>query len=137
VESILRRFFRNCRRRCRGFCGYGRGEITFLELLDAIENKTGYGGISGIAHKDGGKITSTGARHLIENLDILPFPARDLMPHSLYSPPPTKRVSVFKATSLTSARGCHTVVIFAARVVWTRRYRHRSPGNVIAEMSIA
>jgi radical SAM superfamily enzyme YgiQ (UPF0313 family) len=117
------------------FVVVGEGEITFLELLNAIENRSGYKDIAGIAYKESGRIVRNRPRDLIDNLDMLPFPARDLMPHSLYSPPPTKRVSTFKATSLTSARGCpYNCNFCSAHVIWTRRYRYRSPGNVIDEM---
>lgn len=116
----------------------GEGEITFFELLDAIENKKGYAAIDGLVYKDSGGLRENNPRALIENLDSLPFPARDLMPHNLYSPPPTKRVSVFKATSLTSARGCpYSCNFCSARVVWTRRYRARNPVNVVNEIDDA
>lgn len=113
----------------------GEGEITFSELLNAIENKSEYKDISGIAYKQGARVTRNRPRDLIDNLDILPFPARDLMPNPLYSPPPTKRVSAFKTTSLTSARGCpYNCNFCSAHVVWTRRYRYRSPKNVVDEI---
>ncbi|KPK40737.1 MAG: hypothetical protein AMJ78_06875, partial [Omnitrophica WOR_2 bacterium SM23_29] len=105
------------------------------DLLNAIEKKGGYKDIPGIAYKDGGGGIRNKPRQLVDDLDTLPFPARDLMPYSLYSPPPTKRVSTFKTTSLTSARGCpYNCNFCSAHVVWTRRYRYRNPKNVADEM---
>lgn len=117
------------------FVVVGEGELTFLDLLDAIEKKNGYQDISGIAYRDDGIVIQNRPRQLIENLDTLPFPARDLMQNELYSPPPTKRVSTFKATSLTSARGCpYNCNFCSAHVIWTRRYRFRNAENVVDEM---
>lgn len=118
------------------FVVQGEGEITFFELLEAIKNKKPFSEVNGIVFKENGNLIKTKPRLLIEDLDSLPFPARDLMPHNLYQPPPTKRVSTFKATSLTSARGCPYYCNFcSANVVWTRRYRFRSPRNVVEEIS--
>ena len=113
----------------------GEGEITFLELLDAIELGKSLENVDGILYKKDGKVIRNRPRELIKNLDVLPYPARDLMPHHLYSPAPTKRVSNFKATSICSARGCPFNCTFcAAKVVWSRKYRCRSPQNVVDEI---
>jgi radical SAM superfamily enzyme YgiQ (UPF0313 family) len=117
------------------FVVWGEGEITFYELLEAIENKKTFFHIDGLAFKDNGRVIINKSRELMKNLDILPFPARDLMPHHLYQPPPTKRVSTFKATSLTSARGCpYNCSFCSAKVIWSRKYRYRSPKNVVDEI---
>ena len=117
------------------FVVVGEGEITFLELLNALESGKTFAKVDGIMFKDGNNYIRTEPRSLIEDLDMLPFPARDLMPHDLYEPAPTKRVSSFKSTSLTSARGCpHRCNFCSANVVWTRRYRFRNPKNVVDEM---
>ena len=62
---------------------YGEGEITFKELLDKeikdLEN------IQGIAFRENGQIKINPPRPLIENLDKLPLPARDLVPYQNYA----------------------------------------------------
>ncbi len=113
----------------------GEGEITFHELIRAIEREGPYNEIDGIVYKERGRIIKTGFRKLIENLDILPFPARDLMPHRLYHPPPTKRVSNKHSTSMITSRGCpYDCTYCIAKVIWTRRCRLRSPKNVVDEI---
>lgn len=113
----------------------GEGEITFLELLAALEKKEGFSGIKGLVFKENGRVVRNEPRPLIEDLDSLPFPARGLMPLNLYQPPPTKRVSIFKPTYLTTARGCpFNCTYCSAKVVWQRRYRFRSPENVVNEI---
>ncbi|MCK4649163.1 cobalamin-dependent protein, partial [bacterium] len=84
----------------------GEGEITFYELVRTIEGGGPYSEIEGVVYQKEGKVIRTGFRKLIENLDVLPFPARDLMPHRLYHPPPTKRVSKKHSTSMITSRGC-------------------------------
>ncbi|HDZ77513.1 MAG TPA: radical SAM protein, partial [Candidatus Omnitrophica bacterium] len=117
------------------FVVLGEGEVTFFELLEAVTGKRPFSEVNGIIFKDNGRIVQTQTRNLIEDLDSLPFPARDLMPHNLYQPPPTKRVSTFKATALTSARGCpYSCNFCSANVVWRRKYRFRSPKNVVDEI---
>lgn len=70
----------------------GEGEITLFELLEAIKEKRPFRDIDGIIFKEKGDLVQTRPRALIEDLDILPFPARDLMPHNLYGPPVSKHL---------------------------------------------
>ncbi|MCJ7471126.1 B12-binding domain-containing radical SAM protein [Candidatus Bathyarchaeota archaeon] len=64
---------------------FGEGERTFSELLD--KQCTNLGSIDGIIYRDDGKITQNSSRALIENLDDLPFPRRDLVPFENYGKP--------------------------------------------------
>ena len=113
----------------------GEGEKTFEELLRVIETDGDLDSVDGILYKNNGRIVRNQSRLLIEDLDSLPFPARDLMPHHLYTPAPTKRVSNFHATSICSARGCPFSCTFCgANLIWGKKYRYRSPSNVIAEI---
>ncbi|MFH2013616.1 MAG: radical SAM protein [Patescibacteria group bacterium] len=113
----------------------GEGEITFFELIKAIDGLMNFKDISGLFYKEENKIKENLPRQLIENIDQLPYPARDLLPNDLYGPPPTKRVSIYKPTSITSGRGCPFQCSFCcARVVWTRRYRGRDPKKFVDEI---
>lgn len=117
------------------FVVVGEGEVTFFELVDAIENKTPLSDIAGVVYKDKSKIIRNKVRPLIEDLDSLPWPARDLMPHHLYYPALTKRISLYRATSITSGRGCPFNCTFCgAKVVWGRRYRGRQAVAVVDEI---
>lgn len=113
----------------------GEGEVTFFELLNALEQGKNLNTVDGLLYKEHDQIIRTQPRELLKNLDILPFPARDLMPHDLYAPAPTKRVSNFQATSICSARGCPFDCTFCgAKLVWQRKYRFRSSKNVVDEI---
>ena len=50
----------------------GEGEVTFLELLNALKNKKDSAQVNGIAFLQNGQVVKTAPRELIENLDSLP-----------------------------------------------------------------
>ena len=64
---------------CFDFGVIGEGEFSFLELIKNInENDDILKNIKGIIYREkDGTIVKTEKRPLIENLDVLPFPARD------------------------------------------------------------
>lgn len=76
------------------FAVIGEGELTFAELIAQIKTKdNNWSKINGLAYRDTkGNVYVNPSRRLSGNLDILPFPARDLVENNLYVPPPTKRV---------------------------------------------
>ena len=97
----------------------GEGEWSMLNLLRDCEK--------GISRK---YYTSP----LIEDLDSLPFPARQLLPFD----------SVFNtnlcikgelATTLIATRGCpYNCTFCSSKAMWGRKVRFRSPDNVISEI---
>lgn len=62
----------------------GEGELTIIELMDTILNKSSLASIKGIAYRDGDKIKVNGKRSLISDVDAIPFPAYDLFPIDYY-----------------------------------------------------
>jgi len=106
----------------------GEGEQTMLELVKNSE----WNEVKGITYRKNGKIVRTPDRTPIENLDSLPFPARDLLPLDKYWTPGVKRYPF--ATMITS-RGCpHQCIFCTTRKIHGRRFRYRSADNVIAEI---
>jgi len=113
----------------------GEGEETFVELVRAIENHQDLDSIPGIAFKENGTIKVNPRRTLISNLDILPFPAKDLLPIDKYYLPPTKRIKSERATNMVTSRGCPFACTFCmARTIWGRKTRLRGVQNVIDEI---
>lgn len=53
----------------------GEGEVTFLELVNALRDGRNMDTVKGIVFREGNRITRTEPRGYIENLDELPFPA--------------------------------------------------------------
>ncbi len=76
-------------------------------------------------------VFQTTERTFIDNLDTLPFPARDLLDNNLYRSPETgKRLTVIYAN-----RGCPGRCIFCpAGHLSHYRLRLRSPQNIVAEI---
>jgi len=68
---------------CIDYIVRGEGELTLLELLDAIEGKIPFNKVLGLGHKLNGKPTLNPMRPLIEDMDILPFPDKDLYYHEM------------------------------------------------------
>lgn len=113
---------------------YGEGEITFIELLDAIEGRRSLQTIPGIYYRLKEEIINTPPRKYIEDLDSIPFPAFDLLPKDYpYKNYDALNVGEYGAPIITS-RGCPFECTFCFKAVFGTRYRRRSPKNVVAEM---
>jgi len=100
----------------------GEGEQTILEIAE----KKSLNEIKGIAYNQ----IINDERPLENNLDILPFPARHLLPLDKYSAPLVKYKPFM--TILTS-RGCPFKCTFCYHFPSGRYFRARSSENVIAE----
>ena len=62
----------------------GEGEVTVVELLEAVGSHRPLQGIKGIAYRDGGKTIVNERRPLITDVDSVPLPAYDLFPIEYY-----------------------------------------------------
>jgi len=110
----------------------GEGEITFPELLEAIENKKDFSKIKGIAYRKEGKVSITEPRPLIQDLDSIPMPAYDLLPMNKYN---SVQASSGKIMTIISSRGCPYQCIFCdVQAVFGRKYRFHSPQRVCREI---
>ncbi|MDP2277661.1 MAG: cobalamin-dependent protein, partial [Nitrospirota bacterium] len=66
----------------------GEGEFTSLEIIERLQAGRSLEGVLGVVYRGGEKIIKNPPRPLIENLDSLPFPARELLGEiNLYIPP--------------------------------------------------
>lgn len=109
----------------------GEGEITFQELISALNKKNGdLAKIKGLAYKSGGQIIETEPRPFIENLDQLPFPARHYQ---------KKMKSIFFSGRISSeietARGCpHKCSYCSISAFWQKTLRKKSNSRIMAEL---
>jgi radical SAM superfamily enzyme YgiQ (UPF0313 family) len=114
----------------------GEGEQMMAELAECLEKKKSARNIKNLCYKEGGEVHVNPLRPLVEDLDRLPFPNRDLY----------YREGAFRSLlHIITSRGCPfrcTYCInsflknklyreFSGRVPYVR---HRSPENVIAEI---
>jgi radical SAM superfamily enzyme YgiQ (UPF0313 family) len=105
----------------------GEGENTIVELLSALENRVNLFSVKGIIYRDNSNLKLTSPRPMMEDLDILPFPAWDLLPDLLkHYQQSAARIDRLPNISLVSSRGCPFQCIFCARNVFgnvTRAHR--------------
>lgn len=120
------------------FIVLGEGEYTFRELLKRIKNGKDFTGIDGLAFKENGNIRIAPKTKYIEQLDELPYPARELLPMDKYHRLNIPHGAVAKSkmnTSLITSRGCRAKCIFCSSAkFWGNRYRLRSAENVLNEV---
>lgn len=114
----------------------GEGEMTFLELIEKFRNKEAINNLHGIAYRnDSDEIQINAPRPLIENLDDIPFPAREYIDITKYPGYHYKKRE--KDTSILSARGCPYNCVYCSNPVWKLQkpwYRKRSPKNYVDEI---
>lgn len=105
----------------------GEGEQTIVELVQNLENGKSPLLVPGVISREG----QGPPRYLINDLDALPFPARDLLPFDKYYYPLSKSR---KVTTLFTSRGCPFHCIFCDKSVFGSRWRSRSARNVLLEI---
>ncbi|EPR34286.1 Radical SAM domain protein [Alkalidesulfovibrio alkalitolerans DSM 16529] len=103
----------------------GEADLTFPEIVDALAVGSPLDGVPGLCIERQGRAVTTKDRPLVENLDALPFPARDLLP-----------LGETYTRSVLTARGCSYGCIYcSATAFWRRRTRIRSVDGILAEVA--
>lgn len=122
------------------FCVRGEGEYTFLELVKFLERYPDKlpSEIQGLTFKDmKGTVISTLDVPLIEEMDKLPFPDRKLIDFDYKWNFTGFEFMDSKFTTMISSRGCPFSCNYCACSKFARRrWRPRSPENIIDELSI-
>lgn len=107
----------------------GEGEYTFLELVEKLQKKESISSVHSITYRANGKIVETPARPFIQDLDSLPYPARDLMGMEKY-------LETVRGSLITS-RGCPWSCLYCSTSeMHGHRFRTCSPTYVVDEMQI-
>jgi len=114
---------------------YGEGERTVVELVHAFENGLPLENINGISYLNEGKEVKTPSRELIENLDVIPFPARDLLDMEKYIGTWEENMGVRVASAI-SSRGCPFSCRFCDKTTFGGKVRFMSPSRIIEEMKL-
>lgn len=116
------------------FAVKGEGEITAVEMVEAIEGRKKFSSVDGLIWRDKGKIIQNKDRQLIHDLDSVPFPAWDLLPVREYNDVFTQRPHF---VTILATRGCPFRCTFCDRQNrMGYSWRMRSPENVVEEMKL-
>lgn len=117
----------------------GEGEQAFVQLLQAMAVETGYEKIDGLGYRMEGKVCCNPKRSYIQDLDGIPFPARELVDMHEYF-----RIGVahdrFRYrpfTQMITSRGCPFRCTFCTLSQhWGPVQRLRSAANVLDEIEM-
>jgi len=108
----------------------GEPEFSVLEIVESLMEQKPLSLVNGICYRDVDKIVCNQPRHLIADLDSLPFPARDLLPNRLYFSP-----YEYPVTSIQTTRGCPGKCSFCdSHLLSGSLLRMRSPDMVVNEI---
>lgn len=111
----------------------GEYEITVLELVKNLQRDMPVTDVQGITYRKNGDIIVNEDRPFIQDLDRLPYPARDLYSWERYHEP--NFIALPWITMITS-RGCPFKCTFCLwpQVMYGHRFRTRSAGNIVDEI---
>lgn len=111
----------------------GEAEFILPELISAIAQNKPLNAVKGLLYWEQDKqvIVKTDYAGFIDNLDSIPFPARDLMNNSLYIRPDTGK----PMATISVSRGCPAQCIYCLTSnVSGKRIRKRSAKNIVDEL---
>ncbi len=129
----------------------GEGELPFTAMIERINQGKGLEGLPALAYKENGPVcvrpARTGrevmvnSRHwMVDDLDSLPVPARDLFPIEKYFKinMPMQIVSRNRRNlPIVTSRGCPYRCRFCSSTIhWGHKYRTRSVEKVLEEMAL-
>jgi len=116
----------------------GEGEYRLLKLLDMLNNGMKIFPFDGIAYKKDGEVIYRPMTKRIQDLDKIPFPARELVDFDNYmkigvpfAPFPRGE----RPCQIMTSRGCPFHCVFCSTVkYWGRQFRKRSVENIMDEI---
>ncbi len=108
----------------------GEGEQTIVELIDALENNTSLATVDGVTWRNANQVIANRSRTPIQNLDEYRL-GWELLDWHLY------RMFGFKrAAGLQFSRGCPLTCSYCGQWMFWKKWRHRSPENIVEQLRI-
>ncbi len=109
----------------------GEGEMTTLDIVKNFPLRN----IAGVWTRNGNGFYTAGKRGLIQNLDALPMPNRDLLNMEFYTKPTEERHLFGRHTTVFTSRGCFGRCNFCAGpLMFPGKIRYHSTDYVISEI---
>lgn len=121
----------------------GEGERTVLELMNFFSNNGNLNSdelkkINGITFRKDDKTIVTGRRELIDPLDKIPYPARDLFKMKEYLKPKQiiSKTDFSRGTHMFTSRGCPFNCVFCSSSnFWCHKIRFNSSEYIVGEIN--
>lgn len=111
---------------------YGEADLTFSDILKAVEDKKPVEGMEGVIWRSNGQVNFLKPKMII-NLDQIPMPARHLLRMEIYRPSPANYRRL-PATTIMTSRGCPYQCIFCSRPTEGTAFRAHSAERVVEEI---
>jgi len=111
----------------------GEGELTLLELINAIEKQQPTESITGIVFRKEATTIVNPKRPVLKNLDDLPFPAWDLVDIERYKAI-WKRSKQEFTLNIATTRGCPYKCNWCAKPIYGNRYNSHSPQYIVKHL---
>ncbi|MBC7878064.1 MAG: radical SAM protein [Anaerolineales bacterium] len=108
----------------------GEGEQTIVDLIGALENKSDLSKVDGIIWRRNRDVVINRPRAPIQNLDLY-RPAWELVDWSQY-----QMFGFDHAAGLQFSRGCTLTCSYCGQWMFWKKWRHRSPQNLVEQMTL-
>ncbi len=118
----------------------GEGEKVIKEFTDCLKkgDLSGIKRLDGIAYSENGEVHLPSTISFIEDIDTIPFPAREMFPIERYFSKSSPMGGFFKSNknlTILSSRGCPAKCNFCASTrFWGKKVRYRSVQNTLDEI---
>jgi len=111
----------------------GEGEYSFLSLVEFLSKEIPFEEVRGVSYLTNGELGRAPDGPVIDDLDSLPFPARELLPLKLYK----EKLYGRPITTMITSRGCPCNCDFCCIAQFLGvRWRPRSVENIFEEVEL-
>ena len=108
----------------------GEGELPMWQLVQALDQQSPFKEVPGLVYRDPNGALLMNPPYIHPDLDILPFPDRDLLPMERYS----AIIAEGKMTTVCPGRGCPFQCSFCFKQPSDKTVRFRNPQLVVDEI---
>ena len=116
-------------------CVQGDGEKVIISIKKAIKGEIDFSKIPGIYYRENNQIKNGPPVELIQDLDTISFPSRNLIKNYNYGKEYNPKIKRGEFTSIVTSRGCPFKCKFCSRnSISMKTFRLRSAKNVLEEL---